>query len=79
MKPYIVKFFHLDEDIEGTVHREDMYLCLHAETNRDAMEKYVQVTGGEHNQDYLISVTGESKVEQFWNRDDWKFYTIPTD
>lgn len=75
MKPYIVKFYHIEEGSE----KEEMFIALHAKTNRDAMEKYVTVAGGEYRDNYLISVTGKDKIEAFWNRDDWKFYTVPTD
>ncbi len=75
MKPYIVKFYHIEEGAE----KEEMFIALHSEDYRGAMEKYVAVTGGEYRGNYLISVTGKEKIEAFWNRDDWKFYTIPND
>ena len=79
MKPYIVKFKYLTEDIKGAINSEEMFLCLHAEDRRDAFEKYLQVTGGEQRQSYVISVTGEDKIEAFWNASTWSFVTIPTD
>jgi hypothetical protein len=78
MKPYIVKFRHVDEGVDGTLRSEEMYLCLHDEDRRGAFEKYLQVTGGEQMQNYFISVTGEDKIEAFWDASTWKFVTIPS-
>jgi hypothetical protein len=79
MKPYIVKFQHLSEGMKGDIEREEMFLCLHATDRRGAFEKYLQVTGGEQMQNYFISVTGENKIETYWDRSRWTFFTIPTD
>ncbi len=65
MKPYIVKFQHFSEGVDGTLHSEDMFLCLHATNKRDAFEKYLHVTNGEQSQNFLTSVTGDDKVEAF--------------
>jgi hypothetical protein len=78
MKPYIVKFQHYSEGADGNMQSEDMYLCLHAMDRRDAFEKYLHVTDGEQSQNYLVSVTGEDKVEAFWDASSWKFVTIPS-
>jgi hypothetical protein len=79
MKPYIVKFNYLSEDAKGKVTSEEMFLCLHAKDRREAFEKYLQVTGGESRQSYVVSVTGQDKIEAFWSTKDWKFFTIPQD
>jgi len=78
MKPYIVKFNHVSERERGGYDSEEMYLCLHAESRQLAFEKYLHVTGGETHQNYVVSVTDEQKVEAFWDRDAWKFVTIPS-
>jgi hypothetical protein len=78
MRPYIVKFNHVSESDRGKMNSEEMFLCLHAEDRRDAFEKYIQVTGGEQSQNYFVSVTGEDKIEAFWDRSTWKFFTIPS-
>jgi hypothetical protein len=78
MKPYIVKFQHFSEGTDGTMDSEEMYLCLHAENKRDAFEKYLHVTDGEQSQNYLVSVTGEDRIEAFWDAATWKFVTIPS-
>ena len=78
MKPYIVKFQHYTEGTDGSTHYEDMYLCLHAKNKRDAFEKYLHVTDGEQRHNYLISVTGEDKIECFWDATMFTFFTIPS-
>ena len=73
MKPYIVKFLHSDDGSPA----EEMFLCFHAKDRRHAQERYVSITGGEHNGNALVSVTGPDKIEAFWDRSLWKFFTIP--
>ena len=75
MHPYIVKFMHSDDGSPA----EEMFLCLHAWDRRGARERYVAITGGEDRGNALVSVTGEDKIEAFWNRSTWSFVTIPTD
>ena len=75
MKPYIVKFNYVTEDANGAFNSEEMFLCLHGEDRRDAFEKYLQVTGGETRQCYVVSVIDETKVEMFWDRSTWSFMT----
>jgi hypothetical protein len=75
MKPYIVKFNYVTESERGKFNTEEMFLCLHAEDRRDAFEKYLQVTGGETRQCYVVSVIDETKVEMFWDRSTWSFMT----
>jgi hypothetical protein len=79
MRPYIVKFIHSDEQVDGTYVSQEMYLCLSATDKRDAFERYLQVTGGEQRQNMIVSVTGKDKIEAFWSREHWSFFTIPTD
>ncbi len=78
-KPYIVKFNYVTEDAKGAFNSEEMFLCLHADDRRDAFEKYLQVTGGEQRQCYIVSVVGPDKIEAFWDRSLWKLVPIPTD
>jgi hypothetical protein len=73
MKPYIVKFMHSDDGEPA----EEMFLCLHAKDARSAMERYVGITGGERAGNALVSVTGPSKIEMFWDHSRWSFFTIP--
>ena len=77
MKPYIVKFLYHEDD--GAMNGEEMFLCLRADDPRDAQEKFVQVTGGESRNCRLVSVTTKDKIELFWSRTHWQFFTIPTD
>ncbi len=77
MTPYIVKFNHLDDDMTGN--GEEVFLCIHASDRRDAAEKFWSITGGESRGNFLVSVTGEDKIEAFWLSRDWKFVTIPVD
>ncbi len=79
MKPFIVKFNYVTESERGKYTTEEMFLCLHGDDRRDAFEKYLQVTGGESRQCYIVSVVGPDKIEAFWDRSLWRFVTIPTD
>lgn len=74
-RPYIVKFLHSDDGDPA----EEMFLCLHADDPRGAQERYVAITGGENRGNALVSVTGPEKIEMFWDRSMWRFFTIPTD
>ena len=69
MKPYIVKFSYHWEDSP----QEEMALCLHADTPDDARERFVQVTGGQSRNCYLISVTGANRIEMMWSAREWTF------
>jgi hypothetical protein len=78
MRPYIVKFQHYSEGADGSMQSEDMFLCIHAKDRHDAFEKYLHVTDGEQRQNYLTSITGQDKIEAFWDKATWTFVTIPS-
>ena len=74
-KPYIVKFNYVTETDRGKMNSEEMFLCLHADDHREAFEKYLQVSGGETRQCYIVSVIDDNKIEMFWDRSTWSFMT----
>jgi hypothetical protein len=76
MRAYIVKFNHSDDDSDKP---EGMFLCLYADSKRDAAEKFWQITGGESRNNFLVSVTGDNRIECYWDNKTWRFFTIPLD
>jgi hypothetical protein len=73
MTPYIVRFNHAEDD--GKL--EEMFLCLHAKSLKDAAEKFWSMLGGVGQPNVLVSVKDDT-FEYFYDRSTGRFTVVPS-